>query len=546
MLTRSRRKHNYSTTTITVVNTVNKKRRKVVERLSLPTDVFSLIMEFLDATSIMFLASTSKEIQETVTYELVIRNTVMHGMHRDCRSAFSGVLRLLDDLEQQTIYIPSPMRMLRLLNGKRCEGHGCDGKVDAFARGLLLCDKCRGEKFFSYDWGQRKKYAEIMNDSFLQYCGYLTKRPFRSIDRQRNGSVITKADVERMLREDIAIDEYLDDHCFETMDTALIQKLRQVLKQAMEDRDARLEEILNRKPDKILAVERAISQIQAKLQGPAKDFALDYKTYNSNGKWRVCMTYRLTASLMGMVLFNPDKYATEKRMREMPELIDAAYNDVAASGLVDFTCFSTNMDTHPLEAFLRNEIEQIVPPGDPILRRSILDKEMLRVIRAGNTKLALLQVAFSTFTMVESFWMFVVSKGTTIGNMYRSLEFARRMWHICSPNRGQWYRSWACLQEICDDTCLMYQRLSPLIHRYLTYPETRKFLSSGDFEYIEVDDQYIDEGTISSYLGSRKSAVILDMWQHQDFHVVKFFLLDEDWDALLEYHKKKVKEMMLY
>ena len=529
---------------MTAVNS-NKKRRKVVERLSLPTDVFSLIMEFLDAPSMMFLASTSKEIQETATYELVIRNTVMHDMRRDCRSTFLGVCSLLDDLEEQTIYIPSPMRMLRLLNGKRCESHGCDGKVDALTRGLLLCKKCKLEKFFSYSWGQRKKYAEIMNYSFLQYCSYLTKRPFRSIDRQRNGSVITKTDVERMLREDIAIDEYLDDRCFETMDTALIQKLRQVSEQAIKDRDARLEEILNRKPDKILAVERAISQIQAKLQGPAKDFALDYKTYNSNGKWRVCMTYRLTASLMGMVLYNPDKYATEKRMREMPELIDAAYNDVAASGLVDFTCFSENEETHPLEAFFRSKIEQIMPPGDPILRRYSLDKDMLRGIRADNTKWALLQLTFSLRSIREFLWMFVVSKGTTIGNMDRSLKFVERMWSICSSNGRPGNGSWACIQEICDDTCLMYQRLSPLIHHYLTYPETRKFLSSGDFEYID-DSNVDDEGNIYYWDESHKHAVINDMWQHHDFHVVKFFLLDEDWDALLEYHKKKVKEMMLF
>ena len=84
-------------------------------------DVASIIYSFLDCRELLNMACTSKLLIERLTYDHVIRSSMMHGGH-----AKTNVERLVSLAKDRRIHMPSPMRMLRVANGKRCEHCGCD------------------------------------------------------------------------------------------------------------------------------------------------------------------------------------------------------------------------------------------------------------------------------------------------------------------------------------------------------------------------------------------------------------------------------------
>mmetsp|Transcript_12065 Transcript_12065/g.17324 ORF Transcript_12065/g.17324 Transcript_12065/m.17324 type:complete len:572 (+) Transcript_12065:75-1790(+) len=74
------------------------------------------VMEFLPPRSLYNIALTCKSLREMVTTKMVVQSALIHGGH-----AKKTMEELYALMRNHSIHVPSPLRLLRLANGKRCE-----------------------------------------------------------------------------------------------------------------------------------------------------------------------------------------------------------------------------------------------------------------------------------------------------------------------------------------------------------------------------------------------------------------------------------------
>lgn len=520
--------------------THNAKKRKIKEeRLILPTDIFSIVFPYLEAHAMINLASTNQDIMRLVTHDLVIRNTLLA---KECKAS-RRIDHVLYRLKFKSgIYLPSPMRLLRIAHGRQCEFHGCLRSVSRLTAGLLLCPECAAQKTTAYPLRRNSFLKQFRNvfsgsDFSLFHDRLLTTRPFRSIDRQRQGTLLSKVEVDRLVRDDITAEEYFDDNDTSIVDNDFVERLIQVAVEADDERITRIRELRKRKPDGIIAIESAIASVKADLRGVAKDFALDYEAKNYEGKWKIQMTYPLSSSILrGLV--RHERYITKKRVLALPREIDDAYADIAASGIVDFNCFSNDTENHPLQAGIRQCLEQTLEPGESILRNHMLCPDVLALIRNGHIKSAMLQFAFGRshgqipWTLTSIMVRLIVLNGTIIDNPTQSRIFARRISDICAEADRENLGTWSHIENVYTLAGRCYKRLSPLIQEYQEDATTAAFCAWTAPTEWTTNLQRL----IRAWEGHKRRAV-RSMWdQLVEYPRVQDLLLNKDWRGMREYH----------
>jgi hypothetical protein len=92
--------------------------------VALCMDVFSIVMSMLNPRDMLRLSRCSKSLMHMVTHENVVRNTIMIGGH-----AKKSLKAVLDLLRERKIFFPSPLRLLRIACGLKCEIPGCSKTV---------------------------------------------------------------------------------------------------------------------------------------------------------------------------------------------------------------------------------------------------------------------------------------------------------------------------------------------------------------------------------------------------------------------------------
>ena len=92
------------------------KKRPVGDSAPIPVDAMVNVMEFLPPRSLYNIALTCKSLRAMVTTKMVVQSALIHG---------GNAKRTMEELHalmsNHSIRIPSPLRLLRLANGKRCE-----------------------------------------------------------------------------------------------------------------------------------------------------------------------------------------------------------------------------------------------------------------------------------------------------------------------------------------------------------------------------------------------------------------------------------------
>ena len=78
--------------------------------IALPLDALSMVMEFLSPRELFNVAFTCKTLKKLVTTKMVVRSASIGGWHM--RHKLMSV---------HAKHRPSPLRLLRLANGKKCE-----------------------------------------------------------------------------------------------------------------------------------------------------------------------------------------------------------------------------------------------------------------------------------------------------------------------------------------------------------------------------------------------------------------------------------------
>eukprot|EP00548_Thalassiothrix_antarctica_P004464 CAMPEP_0194133746 /NCGR_PEP_ID=MMETSP0152-20130528/3784_1 /TAXON_ID=1049557 /ORGANISM="Thalassiothrix antarctica, Strain L6-D1" /LENGTH=441 /DNA_ID=CAMNT_0038829099 /DNA_START=434 /DNA_END=1760 /DNA_ORIENTATION=- len=371
---------------------------------------------------------------------------------------------------------------------------------------------------------------------------YVNKRPYRSSDRQRNGTIITKTAIERMVREDITVEEYFDDYLedIETPNLEYIRRLTEVADQAEKERNDRIEEKKSQKPNDLLKIEGALLQIKSKLKGCAKHFAMDYKTCKPH--WRISMAYTLTRSLLGRLTCH-SKYATEKRIKQVANIIDGAYTEIAASGFVDFACFSNDMVIDPLEAKIRSYLLQHFMQGDDLLRHWKLDKFMLDRLRSTGAKSTLVYFAFGggwnsiPIPLMNIIAEAIVEKGGNLKNLRASRDFIDLLHEVLAPHAYSLCVNWQVFQQYFEDLLLTYKRLRPQILAYQSHPETIALCRSNQLEQHCDEKLCLNTNLTNSQWAGIIGRNVFNIWvSKRDFYPVAGWLLRGDWTALRRYH----------
>ena len=101
-------------------------------------DMIGNIMEYLDTNTLLFsMSAVSKNIHIQITHEHAVRCAMAttQGQRR--------MQQLADLIERCCIYTPSPMRILKLALGRRCEKCSATKTVNINNLGLFLCMSCR-------------------------------------------------------------------------------------------------------------------------------------------------------------------------------------------------------------------------------------------------------------------------------------------------------------------------------------------------------------------------------------------------------------------
>lgn len=132
--------------------------------ISLPLDALGLVMEFLSPRQLYNLSFCCKTLRGFITTKIVVRSALIHGGH-----AKKTMTELYELMSTRAIHVPSPLRLLRLVNGKRCEF--CCSKAVHHVRaklGVFSCGTCTSAdltKPWRYSWMRlqenRERYSKI-------------------------------------------------------------------------------------------------------------------------------------------------------------------------------------------------------------------------------------------------------------------------------------------------------------------------------------------------------------------------------------------------
>jgi hypothetical protein len=108
-------------------------------------DTIVIVFEFCNPRDLLSIASTSQELSKRVTYTHVLRSSFMRG-GPFCKASLEGIF---NRCRKGAIFIPSPIRLLHLVNTRRCESHGCLTKVKSVNSflGLSFCSKCTKKSY---------------------------------------------------------------------------------------------------------------------------------------------------------------------------------------------------------------------------------------------------------------------------------------------------------------------------------------------------------------------------------------------------------------
>ncbi|CAJ1963757.1 unnamed protein product [Cylindrotheca closterium] len=165
------------------------------------TDVVSDIFSFLDVRQLLRFVCVSKEFKSLLTYDHVLRATMLSGGF-----PLTSLDRIIPPIKNRSIWIPSPVRLLRMVCGKRCEECGEKTRFVCESFGVFLCNKClekstkllrRSKRWTPYLQANRVCLGPRKGSTRFS-SSYLMTAPRKDINGDPIGPLVTLQDIERM------------------------------------------------------------------------------------------------------------------------------------------------------------------------------------------------------------------------------------------------------------------------------------------------------------------------------------------------------------
>lgn len=158
---------------------------------SAPCEIVAHIASYLDVKTLFAFVFCKKDWQHALTHEHVFRSGAAAGGHAS---------KTIDIMYQQcvhrrSVYLPTPIRLLRLVNGRRCEKPGCNRKTNhvRIPSGLFLCWQCFCDgnmRVFQADPLLAGHHRYLATQYYGNTC-YIIKHPFKCTSGEPAGPVLS-------------------------------------------------------------------------------------------------------------------------------------------------------------------------------------------------------------------------------------------------------------------------------------------------------------------------------------------------------------------
>lgn len=326
----------------------------------LNSDVAREIFSFLDIRSLFNVTMTSKIGMRLLRHEHVVRSAMMQ-----CGHSKTSMERLVPLIEQRCIWTPSPIRMLRLVNGRTCER--CNkGRVHLVSDnyGVFFCfhgciqDTSTKGVAFNNKWSPFLVDQPRIAKAAYSSSAYIWIRPYSDASGERVGPLISMVEMERIIRGDGSVEDLLKEKDALDPYKDAVAEISQAFKDSTEAAARRIQE---RKDKKSQASDKAnarrkqkilvmIKMLEMELDDvPWKEIALEHEWKKSNSKEVPSFRCGLTEELLREYSSAPSK-ATKKKLKEVAKSLKQKFSILEEKGLHDFSFLS---DSDPVERVVK-------------------------------------------------------------------------------------------------------------------------------------------------------------------------------------------------
>jgi len=354
--------------------------------------VTNAVFSYLDVRELLAVSSTSRWVRARIRHHHVVRAALLHGGH-----AKTSMERLVPLIRVRQIWTPSPLRLLRLVNGKRCEKCNA-GKVNLVSDdyGVFLCwGQClqafTKKVAYNNKWNPFLGHARVASADYSSK-GYLFTHPYRDTAGDPCGPLITMRHMERVQQGTTTLDELLEEfdrqdaeNCAHTGGAA--DEIVQAFDEAQEAAKRRMTE---KAAKKRIASDRARAKKREKIQAmlakikeelgdgaPWKDAVLAYtEPFHSPP---VVFESRLVRQLLLDYVKAPSK-ATPKKVTELKERLLELFGVVMGETDGHFYDFSFLSETDPMESALREHYCARFPAHEHL---TLLGPQTLQLLSQG-------------------------------------------------------------------------------------------------------------------------------------------------------------------
>jgi len=368
---------------------------------SLGEDALSLVMQFLAPVELYRLAFTCKDLRDKVTVELVVRSALIDG-----GKPRETIKSLYELMIKRSIHPPSPLRLLRLVNVRRCE-FCCKTAVRTVrpCSGVALCfQSCLlGEGFvvrhYPFESNLLDDYPGIEPtiERKQGYC-YFWNKPLIQDDGEICGPFVTLLDLilavtnpnhlEILFRNGPPEEAYQE--FIRTYDDFLAKA--DTAKQEREERRERKKEEKERKHCE--AVVKKLTKIQEQLDEPWRDYALSFH-YASDAERQARKAFLVLDcaacdQVLRFYVHNP-RECRAAEIRDAATQINEYFKTLEESSFLDFSFLS---DTRPFERCLRQFCQAKLHDRSSLVRLPGANQLFFELLNQRQYFDALLQVYF--------------------------------------------------------------------------------------------------------------------------------------------------------
>jgi hypothetical protein len=348
-------------------------------------DALGFVMEFLGPRELYRMAFTCKSLRSKVTTRLVVRSAIMQGGH-----AATTVRELYNLMNNKSIHAPSPLRLLRLVNGKRCEW--CNINKLSYVRprfGVFLCRPCLADQFTATVELMvllQFRYDQILGAQSYAPLGNTSAIWSRCLEQNGElcGPLVTLADIERMAHISASGESMVSELPPEQDYKEFVQAYDDSQEEAKAAEQYRLEkkersrtEAAERRKKSSLQI---VSKITDLLDDPWWQFALSNTETGLTGK-KPCLAFEspFCDELLRELMITPSK-AKKSVIKEVAAEINRYLHSINERHLLDFSFL---FDEDPFEAALKRHCLGMFPDLKSVVLSPCADRRFFEMLMDG-------------------------------------------------------------------------------------------------------------------------------------------------------------------